>query len=183
MTAIRHKVCPACQRVCAITDAYCLCCHTSLHHAKEIDVPMPQTRQRLSLPDEILVTIPPVTASVDDEYLNLFMRPKLYRRGEAQATMQTDGQDVRHLLERALIYQMLGLLALVSAICFLGMGLMLTLSRMFAWQFNWLPPRSMWPILVPLGYLMTLLQLSATYTALRARDHALFLVEKIRRES
>jgi hypothetical protein len=80
-----------------------------------------------------------------------------------------------------LIYQLLGLLALVSAICFFGVALLLTISRMVAWEFDWLPPLSMWPILVPLGYLMTLLQLSATYTALRARAHALFLVEYVHR--
>jgi hypothetical protein len=33
-----------------------------------------------------------------------------------------------------------------------------------------------------LGYLMTLLQLFATYTALRVRDHALFLVKYILRK-
>jgi hypothetical protein len=182
MTTMRHKVCPACQRVCAITDAYCLRCHTSLHHAKEINIPMQQTRQRSSLPGETFVTIPSETTRVDDEYLNLFTRPKLYRGVEPPAALQTDAQYVHHLVRRALIYQLLGLLALFSAICFLSVALMVTISRMFAWQFNWLPPRSMWPILVPLGYLVTLLQLSATYTALRARDHALFLVEHIRRE-
>lgn len=181
MTTIRHKVCPACQRVCAVMDAYCLSCHTSLHRAKEINIPIQQTRQRSSLPGETFVTIPSVTTRVDDEYLNLFARPKLYRAGEPPAALQTDAQYVHQLLRRALIYQLLGLLALVSAICFFGVALLLTISRMVAWEFDWLPPLSMWPILVPLGYLMTLLQLSATYTALRARDHALFLVEYVHR--
>lgn len=180
---IRHKVCDACQRVCAITDAYCLSCHTSLHRAKEINLPMHQPRQHLSPSGETLVTIPPVTASVDEEYLNLFMRPKRCRQAEASTTMQTNAHKAHWLRKSALIYQRLGILAFVSAVCFLGVGLMLTLSRVFAWQFDLLPPALMWPILAPLSYLMTLLQLAATYTALRARDHVLFLVEHIRHKS
>lgn len=181
MTTMRHKICPTCHRVCAVTDAYCLSCHTSLHHAKDINIPIPQISQPLLLPGERLVTIPPVTTSVDDEYLNLFTRPRLYRGAESSAMMQTDVQNVHRLLKRAFIYQLLGLIAFVSAICFLSVALMLTFTRMFAWQFDWLPPKSMWSMLVPVGYLVTLLQFSATYTALRARDHALFVAEIARR--
>lgn len=150
MTTTRHKMCPACHRVCAVTDAYCLSCHTSLHHAKEINIPIPQTAQPSLLPGETMVTIPPVTISVDDEYLNLFTRPKLYRGAKSSAAMQTDAQNVHRLLQRALTYQLLGLLAFVSAICFLGVALMLTLTRMFVWQFDWLPPISMCQCLSPL---------------------------------
>jgi hypothetical protein len=115
-----------------VTDAYCLCCHTALYHTKEINIPIQQTRQSPSLIGETLVTIPPVTTSVDDEYLNLLTRPKLYRGGEPPAAMQTEAQYGYQLLKRALIYLLLGLLALVSAACFLGVGLMLTFSCMVA---------------------------------------------------
>lgn len=184
MTTVRHKICPVCRRICASTDAACVKCRTPLGHAKEIDVPAQTIQRHTALHGEPLVMIPPTTARVDDDYLNLFRRPTLYRRADAYAptlTVQTDTQYIRTLLKRARSYQLFGLVGFVSAIVFFGMAFGMTLGRWFAWQVAWWPPTPLWPILVPLGYLVTVLQLFATYTALRARDHALFLVEYMHR--
>lgn len=185
MTTIHQKVCPSCACVCAVDRMFCQRCHTSLHRALMIDVPVHLTVDQVQ-PGERLVVVPPSTARVDEEYLNLFRRPTLYR-----ATDVTNVSDALHrtasstqqLAVRALLYQILGFLAIGCATIFFAGAFGMTVSRLFAWRFAWLPPTSMWPILVPLGYGMTILQLLACYTALCARDHALNLRDTVRQHT
>ena len=177
MSTTRKHICPACKRLCALTDGVCLSCHTSLHHARVISVPVEVVTRDHPLNGERLVVIPPVTAHADDEYLNLFRRPKLYRIPESYQYPPSDVAHVQQLVRMAFHYQYMGFVALIAMVIALTCALTMTVCRAVGWEVAWLPPPHLWDTIVPLGYAFTLLQICATYTALRARDHALYLAD------
>lgn len=169
MPTIRKKICPACQCICEQVDLYCQRCHTSLARAREIAIPAPQPTYQPQ-PGERLIVVPPSMAHSDEEYLNLFKRPVLYRA-------VPNSHDAPQLTTRAVHYQHLGLMALLVACCAFSWSFVMTLSLFMGWRFAWMPTSSLSDVLVPLGYALTLLQLGATYTAFCARDHALYLAD------
>lgn len=169
MPTTRKKICPACHYVCEQVDLYCQRCHTSLARAREIEISTPQPTYQPH-PGERLIVVPPSTAHADEEYLNLFKRPVLYRavRNAHYAPLLT---------ARAVRYQHMGFVALTAMAIALTCALTMTVCRVAGWEVAWLPPPHLWNTLVPLCYAFTLLQIFATYTALRARDHALYLAD------
>ncbi|MFN5058926.1 MAG: hypothetical protein ACK5GU_03315 [Chloroflexota bacterium] len=172
MSTLRKKMCPACHCVCEHVDSYCQQCHTSLYHAREIDIPAPLPTYQPH-PGERLIVVPPSSAHVDEEYLNLFKRPVLYR------TVPNYHHTPVHqrLSHRAVRYQRMGLMAFFVACCACGWSFVMTVSVFMGWRFGWMPPPALTDVLVPLGYALTILQLGATYTAFCARDHALYLAD------
>lgn len=175
MPKIRHKVCPNCKRVCALTNVVCATCHTSLVHAHIIDVPVTAIRDDApALSGQQLVVIPPVKDRVDDDYLSLFRRPQPNVHGEVHPIARP---TVRVLMRQASFYQFLGVVAFISALACLGVACVLTISLWRNWQLAWAPAVHTWPMLASVGFLMTALQLLATLTAFRARDYARILAE------
>jgi len=168
MPTTRKKICPACHYVCEQVDIYCQRCHTSLMRAREIEVSTPPPTYQPH-PGERLIVVPPSTAHADEEYLNLFKRPVLYRAVR-------NAHYAPRLTARAVRYQRMGLVALLIACCAFGWSFVMTVSLFMGWHFAWMPA-AVRDVLVPLGYALTILQLGATYTAFCARDHALYVAD------
>lgn len=173
MSMTRKKICPACKQVCAERDPYCQGCHTSLHNAPSVMIPSSVIVHDPALHGERFVVIPPVTAHADEEYLNLFKRPVLYRSMPAHLDIPRH----KRLADRAVRFQFMGLGALMVACVTFGWSFVMTVCVYLGWQVVWIPFAAWQDVLVPLGYAITILQLGAAYSAFCARDYALNLVD------